>query len=63
MLNNVTIPDVLKSKTWWGTALTGALELAKQLFPQNAKLILAVQVLTALLAAIGIIDRTAPPKV
>lgn len=61
MLKNITIPEILKSKTWWGTFLTGGLELAKQLFPANAKVLLVAQVLTALLTAIGLIDRTATP--
>lgn len=62
MLKNITVPDILKSKTWWGTALTGGLEYAKILFPNNAKVLLGCQVLTALLAAVGIIDRTATPN-
>lgn len=62
MLNNITVPDLLKSKTFWGSLLFGVVSLAEQMFPGNAKVMLYAKVLTGLLTAIGIVDRTATPN-
>lgn len=62
MFKNITWSNLFGSKSFWGSFLTLVAEALKALFPANAKALLVVQMLTALLATIGFIDRTATPN-
>lgn len=56
---NLTWKDMIKSKTWWFGTITTVLEFAKMAFPNNAKVLAAVQAITALMTVLGLRDAVA----
>lgn len=60
MLKNIKWGDLAYSKTFWGAVLAVVGEAAKVLLPAYAAVI--IQVLGFLLAAVGLVDRTATPN-
>jgi len=60
MLKNIKWSDLATSKTFWGAVLAVIGEAAKVLLPAYAALI--IQVVGFILAAIGVVDRTATPN-
>lgn len=62
MLKNITWGNLFTSKTFWGAVFAVVAEAAKALFPQSAGAAMIVQAIAAILAAIGLIDRTATPN-
>jgi len=62
MLKNMSFGDLLKSKSFWGAFVALVAEGVKVVAPANATAMLIVQLLSGLLATIGLVDRTAPAK-
>ena len=62
MFKNTTFQDAIRSRTWWYGTITGLLEFAKMAFPNNAKVILAIQVVTGLMTLFGLRDAAVAPK-
>jgi len=62
MFKNITWGDLLKSKTFWGAFVALISEGVKTLAPANATALLVVQLLSGLLATIGLYDRISPAK-
>lgn len=62
MLKNIKWGDLLTSKTFWGGFVALISTAATTLAPQSADVAHVVQLLSGLLALVGLVDRTAPPQ-
>lgn len=62
MFKNITWGDLFKSKSFWGAFIALVAEGVKAVAPANATALLVVQLLSGLLATIGLVDRTASAK-